>query len=151
MNFDSNQLRSFLKNIKDVAAPQELTDTLRKELVSKGLAEGVYKDMQDRDFLFCEVVEGEVIEGDEDLPRYFKFVGNPRQSESEFILDELDWHVGDPVGDYEGCNGYYDIGDLAEDLLEEICFVSLPKKRPGRNSPCPCQSGKKFKKCCAYN
>ena len=29
-----------------------------------------------------------------------------------------------------------------------------PKKRPvkiGRNDPCPCQSGKKYKKCCGKN
>jgi preprotein translocase subunit SecA len=25
------------------------------------------------------------------------------------------------------------------------------KKKPGRNDPCPCGSGKKYKKCCGFN
>jgi preprotein translocase subunit SecA len=26
--------------------------------------------------------------------------------------------------------------------------ISKPKNKPGRNDPCPCGSGKKYKKCC---
>lgn len=40
-----------------------------------------------------------------------------------------------------------DINDL-ELLLNPIAQVTAEKK-VGRNEPCPCGSGKKFKKCCA--
>ena len=39
-----------------------------------------------------------------------------------------------------------EIGDL-EMLLNPIRPVKAEKK-PGRNEPCPCGSGKKYKKCC---
>jgi preprotein translocase subunit SecA len=29
--------------------------------------------------------------------------------------------------------------------------VRNAKKKPGRNDPCPCGSGKKYKKCCGMN
>ncbi len=31
---------------------------------------------------------------------------------------------------------------------EEIAEDELPSAKPGRNDPCPCGSGKKYKKCC---
>ncbi len=47
---------------------------------------------------------------------------------------------------------------LAEqELLEEKCDIESQRVRQrrrdktGRNQPCPCGSGKKFKKCCALN
>jgi uncharacterized protein YecA (UPF0149 family) len=30
-------------------------------------------------------------------------------------------------------------------------FVTVPRKKVGRNDPCPCGSGKKYKKCCGLN
>jgi hypothetical protein len=45
-------------------------------------------------------------------------------------------------------------GDCEEDLLEPLSseYSAAPIRRPapkvGRNEPCPCGSGKKFKKCC---
>jgi SWIM/SEC-C metal-binding protein len=43
--------------------------------------------------------------------------------------------------------------DIQEDLSELDALISTPKtqvteKTPGRNDPCSCGSGKKFKKCC---
>jgi hypothetical protein len=29
--------------------------------------------------------------------------------------------------------------------------VTVPRKKVGRNDPCPCGSGKKYKKCCGLN
>jgi uncharacterized protein YecA (UPF0149 family) len=29
--------------------------------------------------------------------------------------------------------------------------VTVPRKKVGRNEPCPCGSGKKYKKCCGLN
>ena len=28
-------------------------------------------------------------------------------------------------------------------------LIRIPRKKIGRNKPCPCNSGKKYKKCCA--
>jgi hypothetical protein len=58
--------------------------------------------------------------------------------------DELD-------GDEEEDGGFDDGDDLDEDDLaqkEESITVVRHEPRVGRNDPCPCGSGKKFKKCC---
>ena len=42
--------------------------------------------------------------------------------------------------------------DLYQDFLDDLMTVHhpyvRPKKKAGRNDPCPCGRGKKFKKCC---
>jgi hypothetical protein len=35
------------------------------------------------------------------------------------------------------------------DILNQ--FTALKASKPGRNDPCPCGSGKKYKKCCMHN
>jgi hypothetical protein len=47
-----------------------------------------------------------------------------------------------PVGD--------DMDSVAEDRLPQppVARIERAPPRPGRNDPCPCGSGKKFKKCC---
>lgn len=46
---------------------------------------------------------------------------------------------------------FEDLG-LDSEEEEEICDVQQPYRRDenkvGRNDPCPCGSGKKYKKCC---
>ena len=37
---------------------------------------------------------------------------------------------------------------LAEGAQAEKARASKPMKKPGRNDPCPCGSGQKYKKCC---
>jgi hypothetical protein len=40
---------------------------------------------------------------------------------------------------------------LLDELIEESAALRIPERRPtivGRNEPCPCGSGKKYKKCC---
>ena len=39
---------------------------------------------------------------------------------------------------------YQDIGEEPDEQPE----TPLPSRPPGRNEPCPCGSGKKYKKCC---
>lgn len=36
----------------------------------------------------------------------------------------------------------------AIDKIKSIPHTSIPQKKPGRNEPCYCGSGKKYKKCC---
>jgi preprotein translocase subunit SecA len=39
-------------------------------------------------------------------------------------------------------------GHDVRNFLSDERFMSNQKQRVGRNSPCPCRSGKKFKQCC---
>ena len=75
----------------------------------------------------------------------------------DFGFDEVeseDWD--DDVVDDEGLdeeeNDRYD--DIDEGELDDIPDRPVPFKniieRPGRNDPCPCGSGKKYKKCCMH-
>lgn len=40
-----------------------------------------------------------------------------------------------------------DVGDL--EALQHPVHTKVAEKKTGRNDPCPCGSGKKYKKCCA--
>ncbi len=64
------------------------------------------------------------------------FVNAPRADGGE--ESDEDWSEDDDED--------YDPGIRLED--EEPPFPLPPKKKVGRNDPCPCGSGKKFKKCC---
>ena len=57
------------------------------------------------------------------------------------------------------CNerGWYFMAEIAPDEPEDISSLERmlnppaqvkAEKRPGRNDPCPCASGKKYKRCC---
>ncbi|MGA2135925.1 MAG: SEC-C metal-binding domain-containing protein [Bryobacteraceae bacterium] len=39
----------------------------------------------------------------------------------------------------------------ARSILARLPQPSPPKHRPGRNDPCPCGSGRKYKRCCQSN
>jgi hypothetical protein len=68
--------------------------------------------------------------------------------------------ITDAIGDLEkwsnamrlrDLSGKLDINDIAGFNLGEILSHKVPGRaapRPGRNSPCPCGSGKKYKQCC---
>ena len=38
-----------------------------------------------------------------------------------------------------------------EPAQDDPRIVTVPRKKVGRNEPCPCGSGKKYKKCCGLN
>ena len=42
----------------------------------------------------------------------------------------------------------YELFELWQQLGPRVATVRHPGPQPGRNDPCPCGSGKKFKKCC---
>ena len=66
-----------------------------------------------------------------------------RAKELESIFKENNWKYTIEVqkGKAE------DIADL--EMLMNPVKTMLSEKKVGRNDPCPCGSGKKFKKCCA--
>ena len=49
--------------------------------------------------------------------------------------------------DYQYLNDS-EIGIIATHLKSKRKNLELPKRKVGRNEPCPCGSGKKYKKCC---
>jgi predicted aspartyl protease len=45
--------------------------------------------------------------------------------------------------------GHIDLRELTEKMAKKtVPILPLPKQSVGRNAPCPCGSGKKYKKCC---
>ncbi|TRC92808.1 DUF1186 domain-containing protein [Mesorhizobium sp. WSM4303] len=74
----------------------------------------------------------------------------------EDVLVALDWTRG--LDDDDGIELGDDDFDLAEDeaswldrALSSVTPATNPWRDVGRNDPCPCGSGKKFKKCCLAN
>ncbi len=62
---------------------------------------------------------------------------------------------GDTIEELSGWYGYFEEGQHEEEGEDRSDFAELqgeqavnPYKKVGRNDPCPCGSGKKFKKCC---
>ena len=50
-----------------------------------------------------------------------------------------------PEDDYEDEE---DAPELMDEPLDEPVRPIITEKAPGRNDPCPCGSGKKYKRCC---
>ncbi|MFC3152902.1 PBPRA1643 family SWIM/SEC-C metal-binding motif protein [Litoribrevibacter euphylliae] len=80
--------------------------------------------------------------GTEDAPLTLRVVSEARKVEIEALLAE---HQLFAVIDIDA--------KQAEDIAELDALISTPEtqrveKTPGRNDPCSCGSGKKFKKCC---
>ena len=65
-----------------------------------------------------------------------------RKQEVEKILQDNKW-VGDVLIESDKDE---DIRDL--ELLQCKVTTATSEKKAGRNDPCPCGSGKKYKKCC---
>lgn len=53
-----------------------------------------------------------------------------------------------PTAIYDNSIAFKELVEIYEDLAEEIFSPQFDTKEIGRNDPCPCNSGKKFKKCC---
>jgi hypothetical protein len=68
--------------------------------------------------------------------------------------EELDSHVKEGLEEFEGFDSLMGEGGLLANILYDentilensVPVISLPTA--GRNDPCPCGSGKKYKKCC---
>lgn len=85
----------------------------------------------------------------------FPFYAEARRA----IADEREWEVSDiddcPDKEYEQAMGDF-ISQLSPKELDHLVNgvqepVVNPYKGIGRNDPCPCKSGLKFKKCCGKN
>ena len=90
-----------------------------------------------------------------DIVAEFPFYAEARRA----IADEREWEVSDmddcPDKEYEQAMGDF-ISQLSPKELDHLVNgvqepVVNPYKGIGRNDPCPCKSGLKFKKCCGKN
>ena len=90
-----------------------------------------------------------------DIVAEFPFYAEARR----VIADEREWEVSDiddcPDKEYEQAMGDF-ISQLSPKELDHLVNgvqepVVNPYKDIGRNDPCPCKSGLKFKKCCGKN
>lgn len=53
-----------------------------------------------------------------------------------------------PTAIYDNSIAFKELVEIYEDIAEDIYKPQFDTSKVGRNDPCPCNSGKKFKKCC---
>lgn len=80
--------------------------------------------------------------GTKKRPAQLTVQSDERKSEIESILKENNWFA-DITVDSDASENLNDLNFLKDN---QVISVTAPKA--GRNDPCPCGSGKKFKKCC---
>lgn len=86
------------------------------------------------------------------------FMGFDEDSQIQLDIDyeKLYFNMLEAKADYLYTLPQWD-GILTEEQRQEIAKVHkrsktvVKEKEPGRNDPCPCGSGKKYKKCCGAN
>ena len=81
--------------------------------------------------------------GSKKLPAEISVQSEAKQSEVMAILSENKW-FGNVVIDKDKEENLKDLT-----FLQDQSVVSVTSNKLGRNDPCSCGSGKKFKKCCA--
>ena len=104
----------------------------------------------------CEVLDG----GEKRQMPLSELKMEPGHPNHEMVDDYITWFVNSPEagvedglgGDWNDTNeNWEDKEDNTDDGDEDrmVEEASPPaRQRTGRNDPCPCGSGKKFKKCC---
>ncbi|MBT9143735.1 MAG: hypothetical protein DDT29_02146 [Dehalococcoidia bacterium] len=80
--------------------------------------------------------------GSKKKPIIVRVQTHKRAIEIADICDEHGWHFIAGVESHKP----EDISDLERALNSPAPAKAI--KRPGRNDPCPCGSGKKYKQCC---
>ena len=146
--------------LNDAAARPEVASHLRSVLADDGLEldnEGLivqeeaamnllfFAEARDRKRLeqhLAELLDEDQL--DEAVAGVPPWTADPARSPLDFYdrddLESLDLHFVEEVEDD-------DLDDGGEEPPPQELFT-LPPAGPGRNDPCPCGSGKKFKKCC---
>jgi len=81
--------------------------------------------------------------GSKKSPAQISVQSETRKSEIELIFSKNKWFAEIAIN----ADAPENIKDL--EFLKENEVVSVTTNKAGRNDPCPCGSGKKFKKCCS--
>lgn len=113
--------------------------------------EELFLQQRDFDMYYQDLAAISRNEEDHGKVRTFPFYEEARKA----IPDEKDWKVKESeLGDEDYLDAMEDfLGDMSKEELGELFnYKQKPYVNPyagvGRNDPCPCGSGKKFKKCC---
>ena len=83
--------------------------------------------------------------GTDKAPAKLTVQSEARKQELQAVLDESNW-VGVISVDAEQAENIQDLDILQGKKATE---AAVSTKQASRNDPCPCGSGKKYKKCCA--
>lgn len=70
-------------------------------------------------------------------------------NEHEFVNEFEDWEEQADV--FYGGHGDRATDPEPFEIMDENNYTVLKSCKIGRNSPCPCGSGKKYKRCCGKN
>ncbi|MDQ7050017.1 MAG: SEC-C metal-binding domain-containing protein [Enterobacterales bacterium] len=81
--------------------------------------------------------------GTKKSPAQISVQNEARKVEIDAIIAKNQWFADIKID----ADAPENIKDL--EFLQDNKVVSVATKKAGRNDPCPCGSGKKFKKCCA--
>lgn len=96
-------------------------------------------------WLELDVISSEIADNGEG---FVEFKATYLDGEETFCLHEKSRFIREPVGKHQQwyyIDGEYPQSDESRQTEKTPHAVS---KKVGRNDPCPCGSGKKFKKCC---
>lgn len=112
--------------------------------------EELFLQQRDFDMYYQDLAALSRYEGNQGKMSLFPFYEQAREA----IPDEQEWAARDDEEDAEFMDAMKEfLGDLSPKELDHLLNgVQKPYVNPcggiGRNDPCPCGSGKKFKKCC---
>ncbi|WP_299014582.1 YchJ family metal-binding protein [uncultured Photobacterium sp.] len=105
----------------------------------EAIAESVHSN-----WLGLEVVSSEIAANGEG---FVEFKAYYQEGKEEFCLQEKSRFLREPCGDTS--QWFYIDGEYPEPETEPTQQPQVISDKVGRNDPCPCGSGKKFKKCCS--
>lgn len=108
------------------------------EQYREAIAESVHTN-----WLGLEVISSEVAENGEG---FVEFKAYYQDGSDEFCLHEKSRFLREPAG--EAHQWFYIDGEYPQPAQEPVATAPATSDKVGRNDPCPCGSGKKFKKCC---
>ena len=109
------------------------------EQYREAIAESVHSE-----WLGLKVSSSEIADSGEG---FVEFKAYYQDGNEEFCLQERSRFLREPIG--KETQWFYVDGEYPQPNEEPINATRLVSDKIGRNDPCPCGSGKKFKKCCS--
>lgn len=100
-------------------------------------------DSINSNWLGLEVISSEIADNGEG---FVEFKAYYQEGKKEYCLHEKSRFLREPVG--EESQWFYIDGEYPQPAEEPAAAPPAVSEKTGRNDPCPCGSGKKFKKCC---
>ncbi len=137
---DATCLKSILQEHPEVEILWERRENFRKPLVVNGedpLLHVLFEAIIEK-----QIQAGEPLEVRQALERLLK-LGFPRSVARGAIVKLFRWYLDSANRDSNAANAPDTTG-----YLQKLNFLGINPDKTERNQPCPCLSGKKFKKCC---